>query len=383
MQFLDRLTIVDKAHRTKDGYLRVVARAARSGIQDYLGREVDPEGQHFAKDEVVKVYRPPEEVFDADAVASFIGRPVTDDHPSVAVDAANWREHSRGVVGGAVKDGEWLRFDLALMDADLIAKVDGGKRELSNGYHAELTIGDGVTPAGEKYQAVQRHIRGNHVAVVDRARAGSDARISDGGNKLFETCDCAAVILDALKELEPMPKFITLDGLKVDLSDAEAVETAIGKLQGQIADATKARETAEGQVATLTTDKAALEAKVTTLEKQIEDAKVTPEKLRDAAAAFARVVDQGKKLGVEVTDEMDEAAIRKAAVNAKLGDAAKGWTDAQIETSFATLAAQLDDGEQKPQPFKAPHIVANDAEVETAYTEMVKDMQTASARKTA
>ena len=122
MQFCDRLTI-DRSHRSRDGYLRVTAKAARTGVQDYLGREVDPEGKHFAADQVVKVYRPPEEVFAADSVASFIGRPITDDHPAVPVTAKNWRELSRGVIGGAVKDGEWLRFDLALMDADTVAKV--------------------------------------------------------------------------------------------------------------------------------------------------------------------------------------------------------------------------------------------------------------------
>ena len=125
-----------------------------------------------------------------------------------------------------------------------------------------------------------------------------------------------------------MPKKITLDGLMVDLSDESAVETAIAKLQGQIADANKAKETADAQVATLTTEKATLDAKVTTLETQLADAKVTPQQLRDAAAAFAKVVEQGKALGVEVKDDMDEPAIMKAAVTAKVGDAAKDWNEA-------------------------------------------------------
>jgi uncharacterized protein len=385
VQFTDRLTI-DRSHRTSDGYLRVTAKAARSGIQQYRGAEIDPEGKHFAADQVVNVYRPAEEVFDAKAVASFVGRPITDDHPSVAVTAQNWRDHSRGVVGGAVKDGEWIRFDLALMDAPLIEKVDGGKRELSAGYACELAIEDGEAPDGTKYQAVQRTIRGNHVAVVDKARAGSEARIADGGNKIFEHCDFAPVILiaDEAQEQSTMKDFLTLDGLKVDLSDVDAVKAAVAKLQTAAADANKAKDTAEGQVAALTTDKATLEAKVTTLEQQLVDAKVTPAQLRDAAASFAKVQDQAKKLGVEVTDAMDEPALKKAAVSAKLGDAAKDWTDAQIDTSFATLVAQLGDDDKQPvQPFKAPAVVANDAEVATAYGEMVKHMQDASKPKPA
>lgn len=366
MQFTDRLTI-DRKHRTKDGYLRVTARAARSGVQQYLGREVDPEGEHFKADQAVNVYRPPEEVFEKDAVASFVGRPITDDHPSVAVTSENWRDYSRGVVGGAIKDGEWLRFDLALMDAALIDKVENGKRELSNGYACKLSIEDGTAPDGTAYQAVQRLIRGNHVAVVDQARAGPEARISDGGNKLFECCDAATIILNVVADQEPkpMPKKITLDGLQVDLSDESAVETAIGKLQGQIADAAKAKETADAQVATLSTEKATLDAKVVTLEKQLADATITPQMLRDAAKAHALVAGQAKSLGVTITDEMDAAAIEKAVVAAKLGDAAKDWSDVQIAASFATLTKDVKPADSNVVAIFTPPIVG-DAEGEYA-----------------
>lgn len=367
MQFTDRLTI-DRWHRTKDGYLRLNAKGARSGIQQYLGREVDPEGKHFAADQVVNVYRPADQVFDRATLASFVGRPITDDHPSVPVTAANWRDHSRGVIGGAVKDGEWIRFDLALMDAALIDKVDGGKRELSCGYGCELAIEDGVAPDGTKFQAVQRSIVGNHLAVVDRARAGSEARITDGGNDLFQTCDAATVILnnfDALEE-KPVPKMITLDGLKVDLSDEAAVEAAITKLQGQVTAADAAKAKAETDVATLTTDKATLEAKVTTLEKQVADAKLTPAQLRDAAKAYAATVDKAKALGVTVSDEMDEAAIQKAVVSAKLGDAAKDWSDVQIAASFATLTKDAKPASERVVPIGIPVVAADTATIRNA-----------------
>lgn len=365
-QFTDRLTI-DRSHRTKDGYLRVTAKAARSGVQQYLGSEVDPEAKHFTADQVVNVYRPAEEVFEKDAVASFIGRPITDDHPSVAVTAKNWKDLSRGVVGGAIREGDWLRFDLALMDADLIEKVDAGKRELSNGYACDISFEDGTAPDGADYQAVQRIIRGNHVAVVDRARAGTEARIPDGGNKLFECCDAATIILSAVEDQETheMPKFITLDGLKVDLSDAEAVQAAIEKLQGQARDANEAKDKALADVATLTTEKATLDAKVITLEKQVTDSKLTPQQLRDAAKAYQAVADKAKALGVTITDDMDEPAIQKAVVTAKIGDAAKNWNEAQIAASFATLAKDVKASDQQHDPIRMP-VVTGDAAKEYA-----------------
>lgn len=380
MQFTDRLTI-DRSHRTRDGFLRVTAKAARSGVQQYLGREVDPEGAHFTADQVVNVYRPPEEVFAPDSLASHVGRPITDDHPTVAVTAKNWRDYSRGVVGGVVPEGEWIRFDLALMDAAIIDKIDGGKRELSCGYGCDVAIEDGATPKGEAYQAIQRNIRGNHVAVVDRARAGSEARISDGGNHLFENCDAATVILNVVDDQEPkpMPKKITLDGLQVDLSDESAVETAIAKLQGQIATATTAKDTAETLVAEHGVTIASRDAEIVTLKQAVTGAKVTPTQLRDAGKAYDKLVTDAKRLApaLEITDAMDEPAIRKAAVSAKLGDAAAAFTDAQFETAFATSIALLGDASQQSHDAIRMPLNTNDADkaVTDARAEMLADLR--------
>ncbi len=378
MQFTDALEL-GKPRRTKDGYLAVRARSARTGVYKYSGREVDPDNQHGLRDlATVNVLRDDETVFDEGAARSFIGKPVTVDHPSEPVTSANWKDHARGAIMGALRDGDYLAFDLLLMDASAIADVEAGKRELSNGYGAELQFGDFAAADGTKCRVRQSRITdGNHVAIVKAGRAGPDCRISDGGNARFETCDAAPVILNLTDAVEEKHvKTITLDGLKVDLSDAEAVQAAITKLQTAATDATTKLTDAEKQVAALTTDKATLEAKATTLEKQVEDAKVTPAKLRDAAKAYQAVVDKAKALGVEVTDEMDEAAIQKAVVDKHVGDAAKDWTPELIAVSFATISV---DAKGEPhQPLRIP-VTANDQKgVQDAYAEMVSDMQKAS-----
>lgn len=386
MLFTDALEL-GKPRRTKEGYLAVRAKAARTGVYRYTGRDVDPNNEHGLRDEAsVNVLRDEGTVFDTKAVQSFIGKPITVDHPHEAVTSANWKDHGKGVIMGALRDGDYLAFDLLLMDEAAIGAVDAGKKELSNGYAAELEFGDFTAPDGTSCPVRQSRITdGNHVALVGAGRAGSECRITDGGKPLFETCDSAPVILiaDAGQE-NTMKDYLTLDGLKVDLSDADAVKAAVAKLQDAVKAADTAKETAEGQVAALTTDKATLEAKVTTLEQQLADAKVTPQQLRDAAASFAKVVEQGKALGITVTDGMDEPAIRKAAVTAKLGEKANGWTDEQIETSFATLTAGLADADDKPQPFTAPRVVANDRQaVDSRRRAWLADKSSAYRRDTA
>jgi hypothetical protein len=348
MIFTDSLKL-GTPKRTKEGFLAVRARAARAGIYDYLGREIDREGKHFRADQIVKVYRPASEVFASDSVHSFLLKPITNDHPSVPVTMDNWRQHARGVSAGAMRDGDFLAFDLVLMDRDAIEAVDSGKRELSNGYSSEITVAtDGKHPDGTVCDAWQSNIRGNHIALVDAGRAGSQCRISDAAI-------CDGISVDVLSNLladgqtyrganprdnlQPNQdgdrmgarkmKTITVDGMPIEVSDQ--AEAAIRKLEGLLA-------TANDSVATLTTQVATKDAELVTARSQIADAKLTPAQLRDAAAAFARVCDKAKALGITVTDAMDEAAIVKAAVLAKVGDAAKDWNDAQLAASFATLS---------------------------------------------
>ena len=339
MFLADRLTI-DAPKRTSAGYLAVRAKAARSGVYDYAGSEVDPANAHGLRDQaVVKVYRPIDQVFDRKSIASFIGKPITDNHPSVAVTSENWRDHARGTVMGAVRDGDYVSFDLLLTDAAAIDSVESGKRELSNGYSVDLKFEPGTTPEGAAFDAVQTSIMGNHIALVDHGRAGPECRISDSK---FAVCDAnPARVAELFNNEGKTMSTITIDGIPVNLGDEAAVQAVIAKYSAAITDGLTNLDKALADVATLTADKANLEAEKVTLNAQVADAKVTPAQLRDAAKAYAAVCDKAKALGVNVADEADASEIMKAVVDAKIGDAAKEWTADQVAASFATLTADV------------------------------------------
>lgn len=172
--FHDRAPL-EKVKRLADGRIAAVAKFARSGTYTYSGAEVGrPDLQ------TVTVYRPADEVFDQASMASFTHKAITIGHPQDAVSADNWKQHSVGYTEGKVaRDGDYLEIGLMLADAAAVRAFDAGTRELSAGYTCELVWGDGITPTGEKYQATQRAIRGNHIAVVPQGRAGSHAKIGD------------------------------------------------------------------------------------------------------------------------------------------------------------------------------------------------------------
>jgi hypothetical protein len=370
MLLADRLTL-DAPRRTADGYLAVRAKSARTGVYQYTGAEVDPENKHGLRDQPsVNVLRDEDAVFDKRAVHSFIGKPITDDHPREAVTASNWRDHGRGVVMGAIRDGDHLAFDLILMDAGTIAKVEAGKAELSNGYSAALEFGDFAAADGTKCQARQASITGNHVAIVDRGRAGPSCRIGDAA-----ICDALpSNLLPKINDQEKPVKTMVIDGLTVDMANAD---TAIATVQTLIT----ARDTATGKVTALEKDVATKDAEIAKLtadRKALEDAKPTPAQLRDAAKAFALVVDKAKAAGVTVTDAMDETAIMKAVVDAKLGAKAASYTADQYATAFDVLTVDVKPEAGTVQPIHAPQIVADSgAAVATARSAWLASKQNA------
>lgn len=359
MYFADALEL-GKPRKTADGYLLVRARAAKTGVYQYTGREVDPDNAHGLRDQaVVNVLRDEATVFDTAAVATFIGKPITDDHPREAVNSANWRDHGRGVVMGALRDGDHLAFDLLLMDGPTIDKVEAGKRQLSNGYQASLEFGEFAAADGTKCQARQARIsNGNHVAVVDRARGGDTCAIGD-------IASCVALpsnLLPNLNDQEKPVKTMLIDGLTVDIANADTAQATITTILA-------ARDAATAKVSGLETSLAAKDTEIATLKtenQQLKDSKPTPAQLRDAARSFAIVCDKAKALGVEVTDTMDEPAIMKAVVTKVMGDSAKDWNDAQIAASFAVATKDAKVEGPSVRPIHAPAGAVNAASIRDA-----------------
>lgn len=171
-----------KPKRRADGSLVAEGFLTRTGVFTYRNRDGSTRRE----------YRPPEEVFKEDSLASFAMVPVTDDHPPEAVTSRNAKQFAVGMIGEMVrKYDSHVAASILVFDDDVIRKMDSGKNQLSCGYDADLLIEPGVSPEGERYDAIQINIRGNHVAIVDVGRAGPSASIR---------MDSAEMVFDELPE---------------------------------------------------------------------------------------------------------------------------------------------------------------------------------------
>jgi hypothetical protein len=353
MQLFDAVTL-GEPRLTRDGYLVADAKIARTGIQLYTGKEVDPENaQGFRDRAVVRVYRSEAEVFSTDAMASFAHKPITDDHPAEAVSSKNWKAHSVGMTGNEIaRDGAFIRVPMVVMDAASIQNWKDGKRELSCGYESQIVFDAGTTPEGEAYDAIQTNIRGNHLAIVGRGRAGSECRIGDQGAS--ETGHRKAPVHQGDRRMTL--KTIIVDGLPVETTDAG--EAAVNKLRGLLDTAatalTKAEEDKKKALAEKDKELATKDAEITDLKAKVLDAAALDALVADRAA----VVGKAKALDANVvTDGKSIAEIKRAV----LGDAVKDKSEAYIDAAWDMKTAATNDSVRDAIRSQDHSINANDA----------------------
>ena len=163
----DYSSIKDKHFDTSTGFLKIPGYATKTGIFTY--RKADGS--------VFKEYRPDEEVFKKESMDSLAAKPVTNSHPKSFVTLDSARDVMVGFTGdNIIKEADRIRTTVTINDKKAVAAVEKGKQELSCGYTCDLDYTPGEFN-GKKYDAIQRNIRYNHLAIVQKGRAGSSARL--------------------------------------------------------------------------------------------------------------------------------------------------------------------------------------------------------------
>jgi cation transport regulator ChaB len=381
--FLEETLEIDDAAKvivTKDGYLVGMPRVARTGIQLYSGYEMG-----MPEKAMVRVYRPETEVFNLDSWKTFAYRPVTLDHPPDMVDAGNWKKYAVGQCGGDVaRDGDYIRVPMTIMDGTAISAVKKGTAQLSVGYTSRVFFEEGTAPDGSAYDAVQKDIRVNHIAVVDKARGGSKLTFGDDNHE-HNTRSKPMHVLD-------------VNGIHLELEDKDAsiIQAYIKSLDTKVADAVNAaatvKTTLDAQVATMTADIAKLgdqlkakDAEVTALKQKLEESKLTPQMIADAAREMADVISKAKVvLGDKLITEGKFAPdIKRQVVDAKLGDKAKGWDENQVNAAFLSFTLDAKPANESGQVYdlarEFSHGTSSMAvtDADKAYHEMCQNLENA------
>jgi hypothetical protein len=141
-----------------DGSIRVTGQITQPGLRTYHrdGRKITE-------------YQAPEELFRKETLDTLAGSTITVMHPrSGMVTADTWKDVAVGNVGDNVReDAGHAVADLYIREAAAVKAVKAGHiKHLSWGYKTDLDATPGTTPDGQRFDGVQRNLRGNHVALL-------------------------------------------------------------------------------------------------------------------------------------------------------------------------------------------------------------------------
>lgn len=348
VQRYDSLQLVAGAVIDTDGFMRDSPIVARTGVYEYR----NPDGT------IRREYRPADEVFASDALNSFRGKPITVLHPKKGkITAANAFGTAIGSIlsDGYPKDEKYVACDIVIFAPDKIGK----HRELSLGYRCDCEETPGVSPDGQAYDAIQRNIRINHLAVVPLARAGMKARLNCDGDEIIEsegTQNMSKFKIDGVEHEVPeaVANYITALQSRADAAEAGLTatkETLAGvtasktELQTKLDAMTGERDGVQGKLDAMTAERDSLKSKVdaaeadkkATVDKAVED---TKKEVKERAELEA----DAKKAKCDKTDGMDNKALKIAIIKAVRGDSLNfdGKSDDYVNAYYDSIRGDLD-----------------------------------------
>lgn len=266
------------------------------GVFPYLGSEIpgapDP-------GRVYNVYRPAEELARETCLNSFKLIPFVDNHAMLGpseqglMDVSDKGAH--GVTGEEIMfDGEYIRGNLKVWSEPIANLITNGKRELSAGYRCiyDWTAGifNGVT-----YDAIQRDIQANHLALVQNGRMGPDVAVLDhytftidslehvqmadenkGGGELAE-------LKAAIDKFGPMLQ--EFEGIKEQLAGLTAAKAPAKEGEGEMSDEEKAAKAkADAGALDMCNKMDAMDAQVKDLQTKLAAAMDAAPKVKDVLA---------------------------------------------------------------------------------------------------
>jgi len=323
-----------KAKKLDNGFLKAPVYATRTGVFKYLK----------ADGTIVREYRPPQEVFSKASLDSLAGVPVTNRHPKEMVNSKNAKALTVGFTSDIVKKtDEFVETSVTISHEDMIEEIEQkGISQVSCGYVCDMDFTPGETPEGEKYDAIQKNIVYNHLAVVDRGRAGPKVKLHlDAGDAVLDDGH-----FDDENNNKPQREdktmntaTIKLDGIefKVDSSVAAPIQAAILKAhedgmkkkeKDMEEEMKKKEDAAQAKIDALTSDL-----------KKAEEAKMDEKEINALVAAktafLSKVTPVFDEKDEVKLDEMSNLEIMKAVLVKKCdGIELEGKSEAYIEGRF-------------------------------------------------
>ncbi len=273
---------------------------SKVGVFDYLGSEIGAP----VPDKIYRVLRPPEELASEETINSFKLTPFIIEHEMLGKHATPAEKKGiQGVIGETVYfEPPYLKANIKIFSDVALSDIDSGKIDLSPGYRSKYEFTSGIYE-GQHYDAIQRHLRGNHLALVDEGRTGPDVAVQDH----------LVITIDTKEFIRMNPED---DKEKQTKDEGTFTPEQLAALKTIIAEAITSGKpsTDEDPDKKVTTDEdpdSEKEKKTEDAEKAVEDAEVEAEKAEsgdpEAVEAAEVAIEAAEEALEEAKEELDQA----------------------------------------------------------------------------
>jgi hypothetical protein len=306
--------------------------------------------------------RHPHEVFDTDSLDSMLGAPVTALHPANPVNVSALKSVQKGVVRKVKRDGNFVNGECAIDDDALVAAIErGDMHDVSPGYTCKLEHTAGVYE-GERYDAIQREIRYNHLAVGPKNWGRSGPSVALRVDAQDETQTDFGVQMDEERN-DAAAEIVETPEAKAEETKASEAETA-GAAAEPEAKAGEPAEASKGdsldvvsELEKTRAERDALKERVDSLTKELADAKAVD--VSPLVAARIQLERKAIKIAPEVKlDGLTDREVMLAALSTSGDYSAK--SDAYVEARFDLAVESAD----TPKPA-APKPATREVKVDT------------------
>lgn len=214
-------------HKDENGFMTVdESPILCAGVLEYYGSELtdggadEIDGKKIDPDKIYKVYIPEEEM--RKGADSFKLLPIVNGHEWLGQDGKDAHDYQEGTTGEQVevRDG-FMYVPLKFTGDGIIDDLESGdKEELSASYTNKLTWASN----SDEYDLVASDIKGNHVALVEKGRCGSDVRVLNQQmeSKTMKTKNELKLVIDG-KEVD-LEQFFKQEAKEEAHADTDAIK---------------------------------------------------------------------------------------------------------------------------------------------------------------
>lgn len=319
---------------------------SKFGVFPYLGSQI-PGAPDPTK--IYMVYRPESELSDPECMSSFRLLPWIDEHQFLGSEEDGCtpaeKKGVQGVIGEDIYyDAPHLRANVKVWSEALKNLIESGKKQISAAFRCEYFFESGIFN-GQRYDVIQRSMRGNHIALVDEGRVGPDVAVLDSADRKTATCDAGDLtmaeqpenqgggtgemtlsqVAEMLKGI--LPQIQELTGFMQKMKPLEEAE------HGEVLDAPAADPVAEDKPAAMDAQIKALQAEVKALKSAKPAAMDSGEVMKAIAARDALVSKLTPHIGAFDHVGMTAEAVAKYGVQ-KLGIACDSGAEVAALTGY-------------------------------------------------